>query len=301
MARTVLHSRASTKANAHKASATTRSRLGFNWAFLDCPNGRPQTARNICLVKHSRRIMLQAIVALSLSNVTVPSVLAAEKNTSKREDKAKKSFAEVMQNGMKQYEANIATLKEELFGEISSSDVVLDMGIGTGPNLQYMPKETRVIGVDPNPYMKPYALEKAQKYGVTLKFVEGVGEHLPLEDSSCDFVVCTLTLCSVPNPRAAINEILRVLKPEGRYIFIEHVRAPRSRPLFRAVQAILDPVQVAAADGCHLNRDTAMLIQNNPGFREVNLREFDARFGFIGNILSPIRPHIAGYAVKENL
>lgn len=195
------------------------------------------------------------------------------------------------------YEKSIAGVKQNLFSQISQSEQVADVGIGTGPNLPYLRKGTHVVGVDPNKYMWPYAMEKARTNGIDLRVVEGVCEKLPLEDRSYDVVIMTLTLCSVQSPSQAINEILRVLKPDGRLFFIEHVIADPSRPIFRAVQNLLNPLQVALSDGCHLNRDTARILQETrePGFSEIKYDEFD-----IGGVLNPIRPHIAGYARKES-
>ena len=209
-----------------------------------------------------------------------------------------KSFADAMETGMLEYEKSIAAVKRKLFAQILPSETVVDVGIGTGPNLRFLQKGTHVLGVDPNEYMWPYAMQKARENGIELRVVGGTGEKLPVDDESCDVVIITLTLCSVRDPSQAIKEVLRVLKPGGRLFFIEHVIADRSRPVFRFAQNLLNPLQAALADGCHLNRDTASILENVQGsrfrFSEVQYEKFD-----VGGSWNPIRPHIAGYARKE--
>ena len=209
-----------------------------------------------------------------------------------------KSFADTMETRMLEYEKSIAAVKRKLFAQILPSETVVDVGIGTGPNLRFLQKGTHVLGVDPNEHMWPYAMQKARENGIELRVVGGTGEQLPVEDESCDVVIVTITLCSVRDPSQAIKEVLRVLKPGGRLFFIEHVVADRSRPMFRLAQKLLNPLQIAKYDGCHLNRDTASILENMQGsrfrFSEVQYEKFD-----IGLSRCLIRPHIAGCARKE--
>jgi ubiquinone/menaquinone biosynthesis C-methylase UbiE len=79
--------------------------------------------------------------------------------------------------------------------------------------------------VEPNEYMDAYAKEKAAALGLQLKVVRGRGEALPLDDASVDAVVATLVLCTVENPAAVLAEVARVLRPGGRFVFVEHVAA----------------------------------------------------------------------------
>lgn len=260
----------------------------------------PQGDRTSSHVDFSRRAICRLGLALFASatvSARADGISNVEQTSRERSDIVKKLFAEGMETGMLEYERNIVGVKHQLFSKISPSDRVVDVGIGTGPNLRFLPKGVRVVGVDPNEYMWPYAMAKASINGIDLHLVEGVCEKLPLEDKSYDFVIMTLTLCSVQNPSQAVSEILRVLKPGGTLIFIEHVLADPSRPIFRAAQRLLNPLQVALADGCHLNRDTARILQaaKEPGFSEIKYDEFD-----IGGVLNPIRPHIAGYARKAS-
>ena len=99
----------------------------------------------------------------------------------------------------------------------------------------------------------------AAERGVTFSFERGDATALSsFPDASFDVVVCSLTLCSVPSAEAAIGEVRRVLRPAGRFGFIEHVRVNKEdgRPLLGLSQVLLDPLQQALAHGCHLQRDT---------------------------------------------
>lgn len=260
----------------------------------------PQGDGTSSQVNFSRRAVCRLGLALFTSTTIfarADGVSGVDQTSRERSDIVKKLFAEGMETGMLEYERSIASVKHQLFSKISPSDQVVDVGIGTGPNLRFLPRGVQVVGVDPNEYMWPYAMAKASSNGIDLRLVEGVCEKLPLEDTCYDFVIVTLTLCSVQNPSQAVSEILRVLKPGGTLIFIEHVLADPSRPVFRAAQRLLNPLQVAFADGCHLNRDTARILQTakEPGFSEIKYDEFD-----VGGVLNPIRPHIVGYARKAS-
>lgn len=271
--------------------------ISVPWMYKHMPSTRIPSK---CGMKVNRRVAIQIAVATCLSaakNSLGDAVLAAQPDETMKTGWKDRIFADEMEKGMVQYEANIGSLKQELFGAIGSSDVILEVGIGTGPNLRFYPKGSKVIAVDPNPYMRQYAADKALENGINLTLKEGVCENLPIEDNSCDFAISTLTLCTVKSPSVAVKEILRVLKPGGSLIFIEHVYAPQSRPLTRLAQDILNPLQVTFANDCHLNRDTAKTLLA-AGFSNVNYREFDAHFGMIQDIFNVVRPHIAGIATK---
>ncbi|PXF49065.1 Methyltransferase-like protein 7A [Gracilariopsis chorda] len=212
-----------------------------------------------------------------------------------------KEFAREMEYGMVSYEALMTNRKRALFGNVAEGSTVVDIGIGTGPNMKYLPHDVNLIGVEPNKFMWPFAEERARSLGIRLSLKEGNGERLPLEDESCDFAITTLTLCSVKDPSLTVREILRVLKPGGKHLFIEHVVANENRPLLRGAQNLLTPLQVALADGCHLNRDTLAYLNSakDTGFSRVSYEEFDAKFDTLEDWISPIRPHIAGFAVKS--
>lgn len=160
-----------------------------------------------------------------------------------------------------------------------------------------------IVGVDPNDAMEKYAraaFESARADATadgrvaarnTLRVAHGVAEALPLPTSSADAVVCTLTLCSVLDPAAAVAEIRRVLKPGGSFVFVEHVLSEDDDAL-RAQQVALDGLQAKLADGCHLNRRTLQTVQS-AGFVDYELVE---RFTLPGFGL--ISSQVAGIAVN---
>lgn len=210
----------------------------------------------------------------------------------------RKAFALGMAEGMADYELAVCDRKRELLGKLAHSKRVLDVGIGTGPNLPYLRDVDVVVGLDPNEFMTPYAQKAAEQQrarGLQLEMKGGHAEKIPFPDSSFDAVISTLVLCSVVDPAQAISEIQRVLKPGGKFVFIEHVHA-KSEPL-RFVQTVLNPLQVLAADGCHLSRDTEKLIREHGAqFESVEIENFKVDSGAAGALIST---QICGFAVKK--
>ncbi|KAL0045773.1 hypothetical protein WJX82_004006 [Trebouxia sp. C0006] len=208
-------------------------------------------------------------------------------------------FAYSMAYGMQDYEEQIAGFKTGLFADLFTCQIhsMLEVGMGTGPNLKYLAaqKSVSIVGVDPNPEMAPYAIEAASRAGLTrdqLQMLDGTAEQLPVASQSQDAVICTLVLCSVPNVESALAEVKRVLKPGGKFLFIEHVLAPAPDRKLRLFQHILNPLQQATADSCHLDRDTLKSIQS-AGFANVDASSFVVPgLGLIG-------PHIAGIATVK--
>ncbi|DBA78680.1 TPA: hypothetical protein ACH3X1_008595 [Trebouxia sp. C0004] len=199
-------------------------------------------------------------------------------------------FAYNMAYGMQDYEEQIAGFKTGLFADLFTSQLhsMLEVGMGTGPNLKYFAaqKSVNIVGVDPNPEMAPYAMEAASRAGLTrdqLQMLDGTAEQLPVASRTQDAVICTLS---------ALAEVKRVLKPGGKFLFIEHVLAPEPNRKLRLFQHILNPLQQATADGCHLDRDTLKSIQS-AGFANVDASSFLVPgLGLIG-------PHVAGIATVK--
>ncbi len=201
---------------------------------------------------------------------------------------------------MAEYEARIAKRKTALFSRLQPNTTILDIGTGAGPNFAYIPRDTKVIGLEPNRYMWRYAREKVNGR-FDLSFIDGVAENIPLENASVDAVLCTLTLCSVDSPEATLTEITRVLRPGGKFLFIEHVLASKSEPIRRAAQRLFNPLQRIAADGCNINRDTAGTIREfeKAGALEVlELENFNAEFSTPLDYLILCRPQISGVAQR---
>ena len=142
--------------------------------------------------------------------------------------------------------------------------VVLEVGIGSGLNLPfYSPTAvTQVYGIDPSSDLLAMAQKKiiaSLPFPVT--FMNQPADRIPLGDVSVDTVVVTWSLCSIPNPVITLREMRRVLKPDGRLIFIEHGLSPDAR--VQSWQNRLTPIWRRLAGGCHLNRKMDELIRSS--------------------------------------
>ncbi|XP_021746952.1 methyltransferase-like protein 7B isoform X3 [Chenopodium quinoa] len=185
--------------------------------------------------------------------------------------------------------------KSQLFDKLNGqTKEVLEIGVGTGTNFKYYASDARMVfGIDPNRKMEKYTRRAADAAGLSpekFKFVQAVGEALPLDDASVDTVIGTLVLCSVKDVPRTLQEIKRVLKPGGLYLFVEHVAAKDGTSL-RLLQKIFNPLQQLLADGCHLTRETEKHI-SEAGFSSVNTST-----SFISSALF-INPHLYGIAHK---
>ncbi|MBI1748481.1 MAG: class I SAM-dependent methyltransferase [Acidobacteria bacterium] len=199
-----------------------------------------------------------------------------------------RAFAFFMAQFNKRYEKLVAERKQALFAGLHGD--VLEIGPGTGANLIYYRRDVRWLGIEPNPFMHTYLREQAQKLALPIEVRIGSAECLEAADKSMDAVVSTLVLCSVDDPARALREIRRVLKPNGRYLFIEHVAAPRGQ-WRRRLQDLIYPIWCVLADGCHVNRETGGLIEA-AGFAAVAYTRFQLPLG-------PVAPHIAGHAIEK--
>lgn len=137
---------------------------------------------------------------------------------------------------------------------------VLEIGVGSGLNFRFYPNETKqVIGLDPSPKLLSMARSAIDGATQPIELVEGSAEALPLEDESIDTIVSTWTLCSIPDVKRGLEEARRVLRPDGRFLFIEHGRAPEAN--VSRWQSRLTPIWTRFAGGCHLDRPIDQLIE----------------------------------------
>ncbi len=166
---------------------------------------------------------------------------------------------------------------------------VVEIGAGVGVNAEYLGAGTRWRVVEPNGYMHAGLRRAAAAHGLALEIATGTAEALPFPDASADAVVATLVLCSVSNPAAALAEARRVLRPGGRFVFVEHVAAEPGSVL-RPVQRALRAPWGVVADGCRPDRDTEALIRA-ACFADVAVERFRLPLGLVA-------PHIAGVATK---
>ena len=142
---------------------------------------------------------------------------------------------------------------------------VLEVGIGTGLNMKhYQPqKVTKITGLDPALQMHRLARKRIARTGLDVELFTLSAEKIPFDNASFDTVLITYTLCTIPDPVAALKEMRRVLTPGGNLLFCEHGRAPD--PKVYRWQNKMTPQWKKIAGGCHLNRDIPALL-NEAGF-----------------------------------
>lgn len=165
---------------------------------------------------------------------------------------------------------------------------VLEVGPGLGVNLAHLHPSVRWTGVEPNPALRERLDLEARRLGREVEIVDGIAERLPVADASVDAVVGTLVLCTVRDPAAALREVVRVLVPGGRYVFLEHVASPHRAE--RLLQRAATPCFTALGDGCHPDRDTGALI-DHAGFARVEMQHFRVP-------LPVVSPHVGGTAFR---
>jgi len=143
-----------------------------------------------------------------------------------------------------------------------ASGRVLELGAGTGLNFRHYPEAVeKLVLTDPAAPMVSRLKRRARRSGRDCSVVPAAAEALPFDDDSFDTVVSTLVLCTVDDPRRAIDEIARVLRPGGRLLFLEHVRSD-SRRLAGWQDRLHRPWRAFAA-GCHANRPTVELLRES--------------------------------------
>lgn len=138
---------------------------------------------------------------------------------------------------------------------------VLEIGFGSGPNVPLYPDGVeRVLAVDPSELGRRLAAAHLERSPVPVTFVGLDGQAIDLPDNSVDSALSTWTLCSIPDPVAALHEVCRILRPGGELHFLEHGRS--TDPGTATWQHRLTPVQRRIAGGCHLDRDIGALLED---------------------------------------
>jgi ubiquinone/menaquinone biosynthesis C-methylase UbiE len=151
---------------------------------------------------------------------------------------------------------------------------VLEVGFGSGLNLpHYPPGVERVVGVDPSGESAKLARKRIARAPFPVEFLPLPGEAIPSPDASFDSAVSTFSLCTIPDPGAALRQLRRVLKPGGRFFFVEHGRS--DEPRVQRWQDRLNGVQGFLFGGCNLNRDISGLV-TEAGFALESLERYYA-------------------------
>lgn len=188
-------------------------------------------------------------------------------------------------------EAGLREMRRALLA--SARGRVLELGAGTGLNLEHYPEGIESLTlVEPDPHMNKQLRPKLARTGIEAEIVEAPAERLPLPESSFDTVAVTLVLCTVPDQGAAIAEIVRVLKPGGQLLFLEHVRS--HDPATAIWQDRLERPWRFLGDGCHCNRDTAAALDASP------LELGEVEHGTLPKAPPIVRPLIHGRALKPD-
>ncbi|MBK8489494.1 MAG: class I SAM-dependent methyltransferase [Saprospirales bacterium] len=173
-----------------------------------------------------------------------------------------------------------------------ASGEVLEIGIGSGLNLPYYDEKKvhRVVGIDPSSRLWRMQPEHTKNLPFPVEFIQASAEAIPLEDQSVDTVLTTFTLCSIPDLPKALEEISRVLKPSGRFIFFEHGKAPDHS--VQHWQNSINPVWKRVSGGCNLNRDIPGLLEANGFAFETLDEQYDSGW-------KPASYHYWGIAKKK--
>jgi ubiquinone/menaquinone biosynthesis C-methylase UbiE len=206
-----------------------------------------------------------------------------------------RAFARFYDRALKATEENgLGAMRGELLADARGR--VIEVGAGTGVNLElYEDGVEDLTLVEPDPHMGAQLRKRlADRHGHPLpaQLVAAPAEALPFADDTFDTAVVTLVLCTIPDPVAALAELARVMKPGGRLLFIEHVRAEDASSA--RWQDRLEKPWRFLADGCHCNRDT-----------EANLRASSFKVESLDHTKMPkamplVRPLIRGTAVLTN-
>lgn len=146
----------------------------------------------------------------------------------RRNAKVKRSWAKQAPR----YDKQIGFFERRLFGRSHrpwacsrASGDTLEVAVGTALNLSYYPEDIRLTGLDLSPEMLRVARKRAAEVGLDIDLREGDAHALPFDEGSFDTVVCTYSLCNIPDPQRAVNEMKRVLRPGGKLILVDHTRA----------------------------------------------------------------------------
>jgi ubiquinone/menaquinone biosynthesis C-methylase UbiE len=165
---------------------------------------------------------------------------------------------QIMDKLAPRYDRQMAFFEKILFGGgrewvcSQAHGEVLEIAVGTGRNLPYYPAGVRLTGIELSPAMLDVAKARANQLGRDVDLRLGDAQALPFPDESFDTVVCTLSLCSIPNVRKAVHEVRRVLRSGGHFLFLEHVRSPVLA--VRAMQRVWDAFSVRL-EGDHMLRE----------------------------------------------
>ncbi|XP_015909039.1 thiol S-methyltransferase TMT1A [Parasteatoda tepidariorum] len=186
-------------------------------------------------------------------------------------------------------------LEENLPGRKKSIPLeILEIGIGPGANLQFYPENSNLTVLDVNPsFLEVFNKNKKNYPQVNYKktILKPAEDMSEIPDDTFDVVVSTHVLCSVKNVENALKEVKRVLKPNGKYLFLEHVAYPRNQAGY-FIQNYVAPIWRLYLAGCNPNRTSAEYIKK-AGFKDVHVE-----VSYLSALMVYFRPNILGIATK---
>jgi ubiquinone/menaquinone biosynthesis C-methylase UbiE len=169
----------------------------------------------------------------------------------------------------------MAVERERCLAEVRGT--VLEIGFGSGHNLRHYPASVeKVVGVDPSGQSAKLAKKRIAQAPFPVELVELPAERLAARDASFDSVVSTFSLCTIPDPVGALRQMRRVLRPGGRFFFLEHGRS--DDPKVRRWQDRLNGFQNRWVGGCNINREIDRLVVE-AGFE---IESIDRYYGLMG-------------------
>jgi ubiquinone/menaquinone biosynthesis C-methylase UbiE len=197
---------------------------------------------------------------------------------------------EIQDKEAPRYDRQISFFERILFGGgrewvcSQAEGEVLELAAGTARNLPHYQPAVKLTAIELSPEMASIGRKRAQELGREVDLRVGDAQALGFPDESFDTIVCTLGLCTIPDPRKAINEAHRVLRPGGKLILLEHVRSP-SLPV-RTIERVLEPLSVRfQAD--HLTREPLDYL-NAEGFEVERLER--SKWGIVERVLARKAP-----------
>jgi ubiquinone/menaquinone biosynthesis C-methylase UbiE len=176
------------------------------------------------------------------------------------------------------FDRSMGLMERLLFGDgrawvcSQASGDVLEVAVGTGRNVGFYPSGIRLTGIELSSEMLAIARRRAADVGLQAELLQGDAQVLAFPDASFDTVVCTFSLCSIPDDRKAVAEMKRVLRPGGRLLLVDHV--PSTTRLWRGIQWLLEQVTVRV-EGEHLLRRPLELVRAE-GFEIERAERFKA-------------------------
>jgi ubiquinone/menaquinone biosynthesis C-methylase UbiE len=182
-----------------------------------------------------------------------------------------------------------AGIKSDLLKTAPST--VVELGPGPGTNMRYLNRGTRLVAIEPNKHMHGLLRRSATQQGIELDLRGLAGENLDLPSQSVDFVFSSLVLCTVDRPDQVLSEVLRVLRPGGRFVCIEHVVAPEGSAI-RGLQHLIRRPWRWVFEGCDLCRDTGSTLRK-AGFSTVEVKPI-----VLPTLFVPIRHQVTAVCVR---